>query len=117
MCTENWYGLLDTPQNVIDLLRLTDGDIGLKLDFGNWPAPRKYTDLREIAPYASSTHSKPALRPDGSIDEQDFLRCLEAIESNGFTGRHVLVYDGPADVWDALEELSSLLPLELSIKP
>jgi len=111
VCTENWYGLLDTPEDVIELMRLTDGNIGLKLDFGNWPAPRKFDDLRLIAPYASTTHSKPALTADGKIDHEDFLRCLSAIEQGGFTGRHVLVYDGPDDVWAALDELKSMLPM------
>jgi len=110
ICTENWYGLLDTPQDVLELLRLTEGNIGLKLDFGNWPAPRKFDDLAEIAPYASTTHSKPALTSDGQIDHEDFLRCLKAINSNGFSGRHVLVYDGSGDVWIALAELESMLP-------
>jgi len=105
ICTENWYGLLDTPEDVIELLRLTEGNIGLKLDFGNWPAPRKYDDLRAISPYSSTTHSKPALTPDGKIDFQDFLCCLQSIESGGFEGRHVLVYDGHDDVWSVLDEL------------
>jgi sugar phosphate isomerase/epimerase len=105
ICTENWYGLLDSPEDVIELLKLTEGNIGLKLDFGNWPAPRKFDDLRAIAPYASTTHSKPALTPAGKIDHEDFLCCLQSIESGRFEGRHVLVYDGHEEVWGALDEL------------
>lgn len=115
ICTENWYGLLDTPEDVIELMQLTDGNIGLKLDFGNWPAPRKFNDLRQIAPYASTTHSKPALTPDGQIDQEDFLSCMKAI-SDGFSGRHVLVYDGPGDVWIALEELKTMLPTHVVLQ-
>jgi hypothetical protein len=98
------------------LLRLTEGNIGLKLDFGNWPAPRKFDDLAAIAAYASTTHSKPALTTEGRIDREDFQRCVKAIERNGFSGRHVLVYDGPENVWIALEELVSMLPSP-SLKP
>lgn len=116
VCTENWFGLLDTPDDVIELMRLTDGNIGLKLDFGNWPAPRKFDDLRLIAPYASTTHSKPALTANGKIDHEDFLRCLAAIENGGFDGRHVLVYDGPDNIWAALDELKSMLPAVAQIR-
>jgi len=116
VCTENWYGLLDTPEDVIELMQLTDGNIGLKLDFGNWPAPRKFDDLRLIAPYASTTHSKPALTANGTIDQEDFQRCIDAIESGGFSGRHVLVYDGPNNIWAALDELNSMLPTVAQIR-
>ena len=105
--TENWHALLSGPDQVTRLMELTNGSIGFKLDFGNWPNNRKYIDLPKVAPYATSTHAKAHYDGD-KIDVEDFLRCCDICKDAGFTGPHVLVYDGPGDEWERLREIGAL---------
>lgn len=105
---ENWHELLDTPEAVLELLDLTDQAIGLKVDFGNWPTPRKYDDLPIIAPLATSTHAK-AHFTDGKMDIDDFVRCCEICKSAGFSGPHALVFDTEGDEWAGICAVRDIL--------
>lgn len=101
--TENWHRLLDRPADVIELRDRTDGRIGLKLDFGNWPRDRKYVDLPKIARYAVCTHAKADFPTPGDIDHVDFTRCLDICRDAAFEGPHILIYAGPGDEWTSLD--------------
>jgi sugar phosphate isomerase/epimerase len=101
--TENWHLLLDQPADVLRLLELTEGKIGLKLDFGNWPASRKYEDLPRIAPFTECTHAKAEFPSPGVMDEIDFKRCLDICRAANFAGPHVLIFASPGDEWDSLD--------------
>ena len=65
---ENWHPLLDKPAEVTALLEDMGGRVGLKMDFGNWPGERKYTDLPKIAP-AGRMHPRQGELPDAGRDE------------------------------------------------
>ena len=97
--TENWFGLLDAPQDVLWLLDELNGEVGLKFDFGNWKGARKYDDLPQIAPRAVSCHAKCSF--DGSTpDSEDYRRCLQMLKDANYRGPYTLIYDGEnADEW------------------
>ncbi len=103
LVTENWHALLDRPEDVLDLLGEMEGELGLLLDFGNWQGARKYNDLAQIAPFASSTHAKAQFPAAGQMDREDFVRCLELCRDAGFSGPHSLIFDGPGDEWASLD--------------
>ena len=97
--TENWFGLLDLPQDVLWLLDELSGAVGLKFDFGNWKGARKYDDLLQIAARAMSCHAKCSF--SGSTpDVEDYRRCLQMLEDADYRGPFTLIYDGEnADEW------------------
>lgn len=107
LSTENWFELLNTPLDVIKLLDLTSHQVELKLDFGNWPAPRRYDDLPIIAPYATTSHAKLHIDEAGNPDFSDFDRILRGIHAAGFKGEHILVYDGSLMIWPILSTMRS----------
>jgi len=111
LVTENWHALLDRPAEVLALLDKMQGEVGLKLDFGNWQGARKYDDLARIAPLAECTHAKAAFPQPGQMDREDFTRCLEICRAAGFTGPHILIYDSGGDEWASLDQMrEAVLP-------
>ncbi|MDQ2798449.1 MAG: sugar phosphate isomerase/epimerase [Armatimonadota bacterium] len=109
LVTENWHALLDRPTEVQDLLEEMEGQLGLLLDFGNWHGDRKYDDLPQIAPFAESTHAKAHFPAAGQMDREDFTRCLDICRNAGFTGPHSLIFDGPGDEWDSLDQMQEVV--------
>ncbi len=79
------------------------------LDFGNWRGERKYADLAQIAPLATSTHAKADFPAAGRMDRDDFTRCLDLCRDAGFSGPHSLIFDGPLDAdedeWASLDQI------------
>ena len=102
---ENWHRLLDHPSEVIALIEQMKGQVGLKLDFGNWPADRKFHDLPQIAPLAECTHAKATFPTPGQMDSKDLIRCLDICRDANFTGPHILIFDNPGDEWAALDQM------------
>lgn len=102
---ENWHRLLDHPAEVISLIEQMNGRVGLKLDFGNWPADRKFTDLPKIAPLAECTHAKATFPTPGQMDTDDLVRCLNICRDANFTGPHILIFDSPGDEWKSLDQM------------
>lgn len=106
---ENWHPLLDRPAEVIILLEEMKGRVGLKMDFGNWPNERKYTDLPRIAPLAECTHAKASFSAPGAMNREDFTRCLNICRDASFTGPHILIFDSPGDEWGSLEQMREVV--------
>jgi sugar phosphate isomerase/epimerase len=104
LMTENWFDLLATPTAVIQLLEGFNGRVGLCFDFGNWQGESKYGGFVEIAPYAESCHAKGQFGADGRLDEVDYRRCLDILQTAAFAGPYTLIYDSPnpASQWDGL---------------
>ena len=100
---ENWHALLDHPAEVLALLETMQGRVGLKLDFANWPAARKYDDLAQIAPLAECTHAKAHFAAPGEMDREDFTHCLDLCRAAGFAGPHILIFSDPGDEWTSLD--------------
>ena len=95
--TENWFETTSTPESVHELMRATEGRIGLLFDFGNWKGATKHADLAQIARYAESCHCKPQFNADGGIERADYTRCFDIVRGAGFSGPFSLIYDGPND--------------------
>lgn len=112
LMTENWHGLLSSPQQVLDLLDSLDGQVGLCADFGNWKGPTKYDDLARIFPHAESCHAKCFFSDATTPDRDDYIRCLELTRAAGFDGPYTLIYDGPGDdEWSGLgQEIELVRP-------
>ncbi len=92
LVTENWFDLLSTPENVLRLLDATNGRIGLNADFGNWKGAGKYEALAKIFPHASLCHAKASF-PGGTLDADDYGRCLDTAEAAGYGGPYTLIFD------------------------
>lgn len=103
LMTENWFGLLSRPEDVVTLLDRLEGKVGLCMDFGNWGGPTKYADLAPLARYANSCHAKADFAPEYQVDEQDYRRCLKMTQDADFAGPYTLIYAGPGnDEWQGL---------------
>lgn len=105
LVTENWFGLVAQPQEMLWLLKEMDGQLGLKFDFGNWDQPSKYEDLAQIAPFAESSHAKAHFAAPYEMDREDYVRCLDILRAAKFDGPHAMIYDdreGP-DEWRGLQ--------------
>ena len=102
---ENWHLLLDQPAEVLWLLERMEGRVGLKVDFGNWPDDRKHRDLPLIAHLAETTHAKAHFPQAGTMDTDDFGRCLDICRAAGFAGPHSLIFDGPGDEWSSIDRI------------
>jgi hypothetical protein len=103
LTTENWLALMASPAQVLQVLGALDGRLGLCVDFGNWRGDEKYDDLAELMPYAESFHAKCHFDAGGSMDKEDFVRCLELASAATKAGPYTLIYDGPdADEWAGL---------------
>lgn len=103
LTTENWLGLMASPAQVLHVLDALDGRLGLCVDFGNWRGAQKYDALAKIMPRAESFHAKCHFGEDGSMDKEDFVRCLELARVATKAGPYTLIYDGPkADEWAGL---------------
>ena len=99
--TENWFGLLSTPDYVRQLLEAVD--IGLLADFGNWGGAAKYDNLAAILPLAESCHAKCSFNVDGQPNSEDYVHCLDLARAANYRGPYSLIYDGVGiDEWTGL---------------
>jgi len=104
LTTENWMGLMASPDQVLKVMDALDGRLGLCVDFGNWRGAGKYDDLAELMPRAESFHAKCAFGADGAMDKEDFVRCLDLARAATKAGPYTLIYDGPnPDEWANLD--------------
>lgn len=107
--TENWHGLLATPEAVLSYLGRLDRKVGLCVDFGNWPPEIEEIGLPLILPLAETIHAKVEVFESGELDEARFCRQVEEAERVAFVGPYVLVADGPGDRWAYAERLRTLV--------
>ncbi len=102
--TENWMALLPNADSVHQLMDATAGEVGLLVDLANWTGPDRDSELASIGGLAETSHAKCMVKPDCSLDTDDFRRALAAVTASGFTGPLCLVYDGPSpDEWEGLD--------------
>lgn len=97
--TENFHPLTNRPENILAILDLCDGAVGLCTDFGNFRGPTKYDALAAILPHADSVHAKANFDADCAIDTEDFRRCLNLSKAAAFDGPYSLIYEGTGDEW------------------
>ena len=97
--TENFRPLTNRAENILAILDLCDGAVGLCADFGNFRGPTKYDALAAILPHADSVHAKAYFDADGTIEREDFTRCLNLSTAAAFGGPYSLIYEGTGEEW------------------
>jgi sugar phosphate isomerase/epimerase len=108
--TENWKGLLVDAPTTLRLLDLTEGEVGLLVDTGNWDGPDKYRQLAAVAGRAEASQVKARESAEGGIDEEDFTRSLAVLRDAGYRGRLSVVYAGADDAeWERIARLHELV--------
>jgi sugar phosphate isomerase/epimerase len=107
--TENFQPLAKRPEQLLAILDLCEGKVGLCADFGNFHGPAKYEDLAAILPHADSVHAKAHYPQAGEMERADFVRCMELSHQASFSGPYSLIFDGPGSEWDSLEEIKAVV--------
>ena len=95
--TENWFDLLAGPKEVDHVLDRLDGAVGFLADFGNWKGPGKYADLAAVLERAEDAHAKCFFSAAGTMDRDDFGKCLAAAQAAHYDGPYTLIYESPGD--------------------
>ena len=103
LMTENWFGVLSSPDRVLEVFQKLDGELGLCFDFGNWPEQNKYEMLQRIAHLAESCHAKAEFFDENTLNEGDYTRCLDLLKNADFSGPYTLINGTPGDEWRGLE--------------
>ena len=102
--TENLGPLLSDAKSCLSLLERCDGKIGFTADYGNFKTD-KYRQLAEVMPYAETVHAKADVTDNGTLDVEDFRRCVEITADSGFQGPLSLTYLEDGDMWERLAEM------------
>ncbi len=104
IATENWLDLTAGPHEVDYLMDAVGDDLEFLADFGNWKGASKYADLEHILARAGDTHAKAHFSADGTMDSDDFRKCLLACDATGYNGPFTLIYESEhPDEWAAIE--------------
>lgn len=106
--TENFHSLTSTSANCLYLYEQTD-ITGLISDFGNFNGPSKFQSLSETIPKSTSIHVKALTNEDGSLNKPELLQCLDLVNQFNYSGPLTIVYDGPNDMWDGIEEVQQIV--------
>lgn len=94
--TENWLATLDEPSQILRLLDLCEGEIGLNVDLGNWSGPQNLEWIEAIAGRAETCHAKCDV-VDGENDLQGFGAAVDAAIRGGYVGPLTLVNGAGSD--------------------
>lgn len=102
LMTENWFETLSTVDALTHVMEMLEGRVDLCLDFGNWKGAAKYEQFERIAEYAESCHAKASFE-QGTIDREDYEKCLALTRKVGFRGPYTLIFDSPEPgEWEGL---------------
>ncbi|WP_353625766.1 TIM barrel protein [Bacillus sp. JCM 19041] len=105
--TENFRSLTSTAENCLYLLDFTE--IGLTSDFGNFTGPKKRASLHSTIPKSQTIHAKALAKADGGIDEAEFESCMDIVKEAKYEGPITIVYDGPNDMWQGIENVRRIV--------
>lgn len=107
--TENWLATLDAPEQVLRLLDLCEGEIGLNVDLGNWSGEENLRWIEAIAGRAEVCHAKCEV-VDGRNDLDGFGAVVDAAIRGGYVGPLTLVNGAGSDrEWDLVAEQRAYL--------
>ena len=110
--TENFRETTDRADQVLAILELCEGRVGLCADFGNYKGEDRYDELAAIFPKADSAHVKALYDDKGRPDEDEFRHSLGMLSKAGFDGPMSLIFDTPlhgkSTEWDNLAQLRTL---------
>jgi sugar phosphate isomerase/epimerase len=91
--TENYRETGSRADQLLAILDLCEGEVGLCADFGNFKGETKYEELGAIFPHADSAHVKAEYDAAGQIIEEEFARGLSLLAKSGFDGPMSLIFD------------------------
>ena len=107
--TENFRETTNRADQVLAILELCEGRVGLCADFGNYGGEDRYDELAAIFPKADSAHVKAVYDERGRPDEDEFRHSLGMLAGAGFDGPMSLIFDTPlrgnATEWDNLAQM------------
>lgn len=110
--TENYKTMTKNAADLFQILDRSERDYGLVADFGNARGPNKYDTLTQLMPRATSIHAWAEFDEDGTLNVEDFRRCLKMAFDNGVDGPIMLLGGLPADdyrrtrdLWGGVDEL------------
>jgi sugar phosphate isomerase/epimerase len=91
--TENFRETGSRADQLLAILDLCEGEVGLCADFGNFKGETKYEELGAIFPHADSAHVKAEYDAAGQIIEEEFACGLSLLTESGFDGPMSLIFD------------------------
>ncbi len=104
--TENWHATAQESANLLKILELCGGRIGLCADTGNAEATAdKYRTLAQLFPRASSVHFKAQYTTAGEVEMGDVERCSHLLQEAKFDGVITLIYAEKENEWQGIEQL------------
>lgn len=110
--TENFRETTARADQVLAILELCEGRVGLCADFGNYKGEDRYDELAAIFPKADSAHVKALYDDRGQPDEVEFRHSLGILSEAGFDGPMSLIFDtalhGNSTEWDNLAQLRTV---------
>ncbi len=110
--TENFRETTARADQVLAILELCEGRVGLCVDFGNYKGEDRYDELAAIFPKADSAHVKALYDDRGQPDEDEFRHSLGMLSEARFDGPMSLIFDtalhGNSTEWDNLAQLRTV---------
>ena len=110
--TENFRETTSRADQVLAILELCEGRVGLCADFGNYKGADRYDELAALFPKADSAHVKALYDGKGNADGDEFRHSLGMLAEAGFDGPMSLIFDtalhGNSSEWDNLEGMRSV---------
>lgn len=110
--TENFRETTSRADQVMAILELCEGRVGLCADFGNYKGGERYDELTAIFPRADSAHVKALYDDSGNADESEFRHALGMLAGAGFDGPMSLIFDsalhGNSSEWDNLAQMRAV---------
>ncbi|PGT77485.1 xylose isomerase [Bacillus sp. AFS040349] len=106
--TENFKSLTSTKENCEKLISSFNKKLGLTVDFGNFEQGVKFDSIQALVPFAESIHAKANYDHNGLIDKEEFEKSLQILANCDYNGPITLVYDGPGNLWDGINEVKMI---------
>lgn len=110
--TENYKTMTNKAHDLLRILELSDREYGVVADFGNARGPGKFETLTRLVPRATSIHAWGECEDDGTLNTDDFRKCLNMVRDSGFSGPIMLlgaqpsgIYKRTRDFWGGVDEL------------
>ncbi len=107
---ENHGGVSKTAANIVKIIKATDPKwIGALVDFGNFPAEVRYSEVETVAPFAFVTHVKVnEFDANGEAVDYDFPRVLQTLKKNKYKGPISIEYEGKLDPVEGVQKSKAL---------
>jgi len=95
----------------VKIIKATDPKwVGALVDFGNFPADKRYAEVALVAPYALVTHVKVNVFDEkGEAKEYDFPRVLGMLKDNHYKGPISIEYEGKDDPVEGAQKTKALI--------